>query len=60
MAMIEKLDCLNIPAAARFVRSTDAQGGGFRACPADGEADIEYTYYGLGSLALLRLYAQTR
>lgn len=60
LAMSENLGRLDVSAAARFVRSTAATDGGFRASPADSEADIEYAFYGLGCMALLRLFAQSR
>ncbi len=60
LAMTENLGRLDVPSAARFVRSTAAPGGGFRSSPDDPEADIEYTFYGLGCLALLRLFAQAQ
>jgi hypothetical protein len=51
---------VNVAAVARFIRSTACLGGGFRACAMGDEPDIEYTYYGLGSLALMRLYGQAQ
>ena len=41
------------PAALRFVRGIDLPEGGFRAAPWDEGSDVEYTFYGLGALALL-------
>ena len=45
----------NIDAAAvrRFVASLETATGGFRAAVWDDAADVEYTFYGLGTLALL-------
>jgi geranylgeranyl transferase type-2 subunit beta len=40
-------------ACARFVESLEEEAGGFRGAAWDSEADPEYTFYGLGSLALL-------
>jgi len=40
-------------ACADYVRSLEEDGGGFRGGVWDEEADPEYTFYGLGSLALL-------
>jgi geranylgeranyl transferase type-2 subunit beta len=40
-------------AARRFVESLAMPSGGFRAGTWDDQADVEYTFYGLGSLALL-------
>jgi geranylgeranyl transferase type-2 subunit beta len=39
--------------AARFARSLRAPGGGFRGAPRDGEVDVEYSYYGVATIALL-------
>ena len=49
---------LDLRAAARFVRDLAVADGGFRGTVGD-EADIEYTYYGLGCLALLRAGARS-
>jgi geranylgeranyl transferase type-2 subunit beta len=57
----EMLDRIDLPAVGRFIKSTAAPGGGFSACCSDPEPDVEYTYYGLGTAALLRLHvAQNR
>jgi geranylgeranyl transferase type-2 subunit beta len=40
-------------AARRFVESLAMPSGGFRAGAWDDQTDVEYTFYGLGSLALL-------
>ncbi|MBP8953141.1 MAG: terpene cyclase/mutase family protein [Armatimonadetes bacterium] len=45
--------CLDLPALGRFVRDCAGPGGGFGAYPGDRQTDVEYTYYGLGTLALL-------
>ncbi|MCX6909236.1 MAG: terpene cyclase/mutase family protein [Verrucomicrobia bacterium] len=47
------MDRVNGEAARRFVESLAMQSGGFRAGVWDDQADVEYTFYGLGSLALL-------
>jgi geranylgeranyl transferase type-2 subunit beta len=44
---------INARACADFVRSLEEPSGGFRGAAWDAEADPEYTFYGLGSLALL-------
>ncbi|MBI5686783.1 MAG: hypothetical protein HZC54_17080 [Verrucomicrobia bacterium] len=46
-------DRVNREAARRFVESLVTPSGGFRAGTWDDQADVEYTFYGLGSLALL-------
>ncbi|HUY36630.1 MAG TPA: prenyltransferase/squalene oxidase repeat-containing protein [Pirellulales bacterium] len=40
-------------AARRFVESVELPGGGFRGGAWDEGTDVEYTFYGLGALALL-------
>ena len=44
---------LDADRARRFVESIADAGGGFRAAEWDDQADVEYTFYGLGALALL-------
>jgi geranylgeranyl transferase type-2 subunit beta len=39
-------------AALAFARACEGPAGGFSALPGDSEVDVEYTYYGLGVLAL--------
>ncbi len=46
------MDRLDAAAVARFVRSLDRPGGGFFAAAWDDTPDVEYTFYGLGTLAL--------
>lgn len=46
---------VDLAGIARFVRSVAAPGGGFGGFLGDGGTDIEYTYYGLGTLALLNI-----
>jgi geranylgeranyl transferase type-2 subunit beta len=57
-ALVALSDCgalsrVRLAGAARFVKSVLASSGGFFAEPGDSEVDVEYTYYGLGTLALL-------
>jgi len=44
---------VNVGTALRFVEAAEMRGGGFRAGTWDDAPDVEYTLYGLGSLALL-------
>jgi geranylgeranyl transferase type-2 subunit beta len=44
---------LDAQACMRFVQQLEQRGGGFRGAAWDEEADPEYTFYGLGTLALL-------
>lgn len=53
LAGLDGLDRLDLPSVARFLRHTACPEGGFKAARADTEPDIEYTYYGLGCLALI-------
>jgi geranylgeranyl transferase type-2 subunit beta len=45
---------IDLKACRAFVEKLELSGGGFRGAAWDVEADPEYTFYGLGSLALLR------
>lgn len=47
------LDRINVDQAARYVLSLEHEGGGFPGGIWDEATDVEYTFYGLGSLALL-------
>lgn len=53
LAGLDGFERVDLSAVARFLRRTAAADGGFKAAPADTEPDIEYTYYGLGCLALI-------
>lgn len=48
-----ELAALDGRAALRFVQGLEMPNGGFRAGAWDDRADVEYTFYGLGALALL-------
>lgn len=50
LGAIERVDRA---AARRFVEQLDQPGGGFHAGLWDNETDVEYTFYGLGTIALL-------
>ncbi len=45
-------------ALGRFAQRLAASGGGFHAAAGDPDVDVEYTHYGLGTLALLSLQIQ--
>ena len=45
---------LDLAAVQRFVGSLQAEGGGFHGAAWDSAQDVEYTFYGLGGLALLQ------
>jgi geranylgeranyl transferase type-2 subunit beta len=53
---IESMARIDLTAIARFLRSCAGPAGGFRALARDPEVDVEYTWYGLGTMALLRLW----
>ncbi len=45
---------VDLRAVNRFVRSLEDESGGFRGAEWDQACDVEYTFYGLGTLALLQ------
>lgn len=53
LAGIGALGRVKLAPMARFAQALEACGGGFRGCAGDDAPDVEYTYYGLGTLALL-------
>jgi geranylgeranyl transferase type-2 subunit beta len=53
LAGIGALSRVKLAPIARFVHALQAREGGFRGCAGDAAPDVEYTYYGLGTLALL-------
>lgn len=53
---LDGLRRVDLGAAVRWIGRLAGEAGGFRASLSDGEEDIEYTYYGLGALALVRAY----
>ncbi len=52
-------DRLNAAAVRQYVWSQQQNGGGFRGATWDDAVDVEYTFYGLGSLGLLADAAET-
>lgn len=46
---------IDATALARFLQRMSRPTGGFLACDGDDTPDVEYTYYGIATLALLRL-----
>lgn len=55
LSTLGAFDRSDLAGAGRFVRSL-ADAGGFRACASDEETDVEYTWYGVAVVALLREY----
>ena len=53
LADLDRLEALDLPAARQFVRTLAHAEGGFLAAVWDEVRDVEYTFYGLGSLSLL-------
>jgi geranylgeranyl transferase type-2 subunit beta len=53
LADLERADVLDADVVIRFVESLSHPAGGFRAAVWDEMRDVEYTFYGLGCLALL-------
>ncbi|NUQ66198.1 MAG: beta-hydroxylase [Pirellulales bacterium] len=53
LADLGKLALIDRAAVRRYVASLEMPAGGFRGGAWDNDPDVEYTFYGLGSLALL-------
>jgi len=51
---------ISLGSLGRYVKSLARSPGGFRASAGDESTDVEYTYYGLGALALLAEQAASR
>lgn len=50
---LDAADQLDLSAVARYAHSLEIESGGFRGAAWDDAHDVEYTFYGLGTLALL-------
>jgi geranylgeranyl transferase type-2 subunit beta len=50
-----EIESANVAAIGRYVQSMEIATGGFHGFEFDQDDDVEYTFYGLGSLALLQL-----
>ena len=53
LAEVEALEEIDIPAAERYAYSLERSAGGFGAAVWDEASDVEYTFYGLGTVALV-------
>ena len=53
LVFLDGLDRIDVAGVARFVKSCARAAGGFGAHAGDAQADIEYAYYAVGTLALL-------
>lgn len=51
-------EAADLVALARFARRQALAGGGFAAGPGDWDSDLEYAYYGVATLALVRSLVQ--
>lgn len=56
LAGLRALDLVQLAPIGRFVLGLRLSEGGFCGSPADPEYDVEYTYYGVGSLCLLQAH----
>jgi geranylgeranyl transferase type-2 subunit beta len=54
LAALDGLHAIDTAGIADFLRNSAHPRGGFLACAGDDAADVEYTYYGTGVVALLR------
>ncbi len=54
LADLSQTQGLDLEGARQFVESLEVQSGGFLAAEWDDRADVEYTFYGLAGMALLR------
>jgi len=50
---LNAIDAIDTNAVLRYVKSLELVNGGFHAAVWDEAHDVEYTFYGLGCLALL-------
>ena len=53
LADLNRLDSIEVGQTLRFVRSLASRDGGFLAAHWDEVCDVEYTFYGLGTMSLL-------
>lgn len=53
LAQVGVLDRVDLTAARTYVDALEMQSGGFRGGLWDDRSDVEYTFYGLGTLALM-------
>ncbi|MFN3189901.1 MAG: prenyltransferase/squalene oxidase repeat-containing protein [Aureliella sp.] len=54
LADLEQMSLVSLPGVQRYVDGMEQSSGGFRGFEFDPADDIEYTFYGLGALALLK------
>ncbi len=56
LAALAGVPAIDTAAVASFLRMSAQPRGGFLACAGDDSPDVEYTYYGVGIVALLRTF----
>jgi geranylgeranyl transferase type-2 subunit beta len=56
---LDGLGEIDVAAVRRFIQSLESDSGGFLAHAIDQVADVEYTFYGLGALALLAMHTSS-
>ncbi len=59
IALLDRAGPVGLGDVARFVRKCACGTGGFGATTDDGGADVEYTFYGLGTLSMLAAIAKS-
>jgi geranylgeranyl transferase type-2 subunit beta len=55
LAALDGVRAIDTAGVAGFLRTSAHAQGGFLACAGDDSPDVEYTYYGVGIVALLRM-----
>ncbi len=58
LADIDAINVIDVRAAERYAWSMQSPGGGFTGFALDQTADVEYTFYGIATLALCQLAAR--
>jgi len=58
LVMLGGEEAVDAQGLGRFLREVALPDGGFLSCGLDTETDVEYTFYGLGLLCLLRLKSE--
>lgn len=60
LCFLGNLNLVNLKNLAKFLKTTARSSGGFVSCTDDMEPDVEYTYYGIAILGILRSYLDFR
>ena len=56
LAALDGMHSVDLAGLANFARANAHPRGGFLACAGDDSPDVEYTYYGMGVVSLLRTF----